>query len=49
MIERVGQLVDRAGAGPTDLPFLTFDDMEPAWAAVEAQRSQWVSYGPVAG
>ncbi len=49
MIERVGQLVDQADTGPADLPFLTFDDREPAWAAVEAQRSQWVSYGPVAG
>jgi hypothetical protein len=44
MIQRVGELVDEAGVGPSELPFLTFDDVEPAWAAVEAQRVSWVSY-----
>ena len=48
-IARVGELVGQAGVGPIDLPFLSFDDMEPAWAAIEAQRAHWVSYGPVAG
>jgi creatinine amidohydrolase len=43
MIERVGELVDEAGVGPSDPPFLSFDDMEPAWAAVEAQRGSWIS------
>jgi creatinine amidohydrolase len=49
MIERVGELVDQADSGPADLSFLTFDDMERAWTAIEAQRAQWVSYGPTAG
>jgi hypothetical protein len=49
MIKRVGELVAGAGAGPSHLPFLSFDDVEPAWAAVDAQRASWDSYGPVAG
>ena len=49
MIQRVGGLVDEAGVGPADLPFLSFDDVEPAWTAVQTQRASWVSYGPVAG
>jgi creatinine amidohydrolase len=49
MITRVGELVDQAGAGPSDLPFLSFDDTEPAWEAVAAQRGSWVSYGSVSG
>jgi creatinine amidohydrolase len=48
-IERIGELVHQAGLGPSDLPILTFDDVEPAWAAVERQRSAWVSYGQVSG
>jgi creatinine amidohydrolase len=49
MIDRVGELVGEAGIGQADLPFLSFDDVEPAWTAVEMQRTSWVSYGPVAG
>ena len=48
-IARIGELVDEAGLGPPDLPFLTFDDVEPAWAAVDRQRPSWVSYGQVSG
>lgn len=48
-IDRVGELADPAGAGPPDLPFLSFDEVEPAWAAVEDRRSSWVSYGSVSG
>jgi methylglyoxal reductase len=48
-IARVGQLVDEAGVGAADIPQLSFDDVEPAWAAVERQRSSWVSYGSVSG
>jgi creatinine amidohydrolase len=48
-IARIGQLVDEAGLGPPELPFLTFDDVEPAWEAVERQRPSWVSYGQVSG
>jgi creatinine amidohydrolase len=48
-IDRIGELVDRAGLGPPDLPILTFDDVEPAWAAVERRRPSWVSYGQVSG
>jgi creatinine amidohydrolase len=48
-IARIGELVDRAGLGPADLPILTFDDVEPAWSAVEQQRPKWVSYGSVSG
>jgi creatinine amidohydrolase len=48
-IVRIGQLADQAGLGAADLPFLTFDDVEPAWAAVERQRSSWVSYGQISG
>ncbi len=35
--------------GAPDLPTLTFDDVEPAWAAGERQRPSWVSYGPISG
>jgi creatinine amidohydrolase len=48
-IDRIGELVDQAGLGPADLPMLTVDDVEPVWAAVERQRSSWVSYGSVSG
>jgi hypothetical protein len=48
-VARVGELVDQAGSGPPGLPFLTFEDMEPAWAAVEDRRPSWVSYGSVSG
>ena len=48
-IERIGQLADEAGLGAADLPFLTFDDVEPVWAAVERQRPTWVSYGQISG
>lgn len=48
-IARIGELTDQAGLGAPDLPTLTFDDVEPAWAAVERQRPSWVSYGPVSG
>jgi creatinine amidohydrolase len=48
-IQRIGELVDEAGLGPVDLPTLTFDDVEPVWAAVERQRASWVSYGSVSG
>lgn len=49
MIDRVGELADQAGEGPPDLPFLSFDDVEPAWAAVQERRPSWVSYGSVSG
>ena len=48
-IARVGELVDQAGVGPADLQLLSFNDMEPAWAAVENHRPSWISYGPVSG
>ncbi len=48
-IARIGELADQAGLGAPDLPTLTFDDVEPAWAAVERQRPSWVSYGQVSG
>ena len=48
-IGRIGELVDEADLGPPDLPFLAFDDVEPAWAEVERQRPSWVSYGQVSG
>jgi len=48
-IARIGELVDQAGSGPPGLPFLGFEDMEPAWAAVEERRPSWVSYGSVSG
>jgi creatinine amidohydrolase len=48
-IDRIGELVGNAGLGPADLASLTFDDVEPAWTAVEQQRSAWVSYGDVSG
>jgi creatinine amidohydrolase len=48
-IARIGELIDEAGLGPPDLPVLTFDDVEPAWAAVDQQRPSWVSYGQVSG
>jgi len=48
-IARVRELVDQAGTGPPDLPILSFDDVEPAWAAIEKRRSSWVSYGSVSG
>ncbi len=38
----------RAPARPTSR-FLSFDDVEPAWAAVERQRASWVSYGSISG
>lgn len=46
-IAQIGKLADQAGLGAPDLPTLTFDDVEPAWAAVERQRPSWVSYGPI--
>lgn len=49
MIERVGELVAEAGIGPSELPHVGFDDAEAIWAAVNAQRSSWVSYGAVPG
>ena len=49
MIDRIGELAGQAGAGPPDLPFLSFDDVEPAWAAVQDRRQSWVSYGSVSG
>ena len=49
MIDRVSELADQAGEGPADLPFLSFDDVEPAWAAVQERRPSWVSYGSVSG
>jgi creatinine amidohydrolase len=48
-IARIAELADEAGLGAPDLPFLTFDDVEPAWAAVERQRASWVSYGQISG
>jgi creatinine amidohydrolase len=48
-IERIGELVDGAGLAAPGQPFLEFEDVEPAWAAVERQRSSWVSYGDVSG
>jgi creatinine amidohydrolase len=48
-IDRVGELADQAGDGPPDLPFLSFDDVEPAWATVQDRRPSWVSYGSVSG
>lgn len=48
-IDRIGALVSQADLGPPDLPFLPFDAMEPAWTAVEQQRSTWVSFGQVSG
>ena len=48
-IGRIGALADEAGLGAPDLPFLTFDDVEPVWAAVERQRPTWVSYGQISG
>jgi len=49
MIARVGELADAQLPAVGEPPFLTFADLEPAWAAVLAQRPEWVSYGPVAG
>ena len=48
-IVRIGELVDQAELGAPDQPFLEFEDVEPVWAAVERQRSSWVSYGDVSG
>jgi len=48
-IARIGELADQAGLGTPDIPTLTFDDVEPAWAAVERQRPSWISYGSVSG
>ena len=48
-IARIGELVDQAGPGAPDIPFLSFDNVEPAWAAVEQQRPSWVSYGQISG
>lgn len=48
-IDRIGELASDAGLAPSELPFLEFDDVEPAWTAVEQQRSTWVSYGHVSG
>lgn len=48
VIVRVGELVDHAGTGPNDVPPLSFD-VDPAWAAVQAERASWVSYGTVSG
>ena len=48
-IAQIGELVNQAGLGASDISTLTFDDVEPAWAAVERQRPSWVSYGPVSG
>ena len=49
MIDRIGQLIDDAIAGPSALPLLSLDDVESAWTAVEEQRPSWVSYGTVSG
>jgi creatinine amidohydrolase len=38
-IDRIGELASDAGLAPSDLTFLEFDDVEPAWTAVEQQRS----------
>lgn len=48
-IARIGELADQAGLGEPNIPKLTFDDLEPAWTAVEQQRSSWVSYGHISG
>jgi creatinine amidohydrolase len=48
-IAKIGELADQTGLGAADQPFLTFDDVEPAWEAVERERSSWVSYGAVSG
>ncbi len=48
-IAKIGELADEAGLGAPDRPFLTFDDVEPAWTAVELRRSEWVSFGAVSG
>jgi len=48
-IARIGELADQAGLGVPDLPKLTFDDVEPVWAAIERQRPTWVSFGSVSG
>jgi len=45
----IERLVVGAGLGPSDLPWLAFDEIEPAWARVLEQRQTWVSYGPVPG
>jgi creatinine amidohydrolase len=48
-IEKVGQLVSEAGAGPAAIDALSFEDVEPAWRLIVNQRPDWVSYGPVSG
>ena len=48
-IAKIAELADKAGLGAADQPFLSFDDVEPAWEAVERERSSWVSYGAVSG
>jgi creatinine amidohydrolase len=48
-VDRIGELVEQAGLGPADLPFLSFGAVEPAWSVIERQRSSWVSFGSVSG
>jgi creatinine amidohydrolase len=48
-IARVGVLADEAGLGPSDVPFLGFDEVEQVWDSIAARRSEWVSYGTVSG
>ena len=45
----IERLVADAGVGPSDPPWLAFDDVEPAWARVVEQRRTWVSYGSEPG
>jgi hypothetical protein len=45
----VAVAVRAASSTEADIPQLSFDDVEPAWAATERQRSSWVSYGIVSG
>jgi creatinine amidohydrolase len=49
MIDRVGELVATADPPVAEVPFLSFADVEPAWAAVSAVQGDWVSLGLVSG
>lgn len=49
MIEQVGELVAALGPHRAEIPVLSFADVEPAWEAVNALRSEWVSLGLVPG
>jgi creatinine amidohydrolase len=49
MVDAVGALITAAGNGLSDLPPLSMEAVEPAWDAINARRTDWVSYGPVSG